>query len=99
MSEQEEITIEDSVMLLKLIASLNRTSYGEEFGWETMMSSLDQLYILGADISIMFGHSVIVNFELEYFDKVQVHDNLADSIFEAMQNFSKWYLKHKTNGE
>lgn len=90
----EIITDEDNLMLIKLIASLNISNYQDELDWEGLMSSLDVVHLLGADICIIFGHSVYISLGERYYNRVPAGDNLGDSIFNAMNHFSLWYLKH-----
>lgn len=96
MNQEVEITHEDNIMLLKLIASLNDNTYPEELDWGMLMSSLDIIHTLGADICIIWGSSITVSMGY-YFNRVEAKDDLGLRIFNALHHFSLWYIKHKTN--
>ena len=88
----EVITNEDDIMLLKLIASLNDNSYDKELDYETLMTALDVVYALGAEVVIMFGTSIYINMD-EYFNRVPANESLSLAMFQALHHFSKWYLQ------
>lgn len=96
MSEENiAITNEDNIMLLKLIASLSENTYPEELDWEMLMSSLDIIHTLGADICIIWGHSMYISMGDEYFDRLITTEDLGLQIFRALHHFSMWYIKTK----
>ena len=91
--EPEVITNEDDMMLLKLIASLNNKNYHDELDYEGLMTALDVVYALGAEVVIIFGKSIYIHYN-EYFNRVATDTTLSAAIFEALHHFSHWYLKH-----
>ena len=95
----EIVATEDDIMLFKLISDMTHDTFHEELDWDTVMITLDIIHSLGADIAIMFGHSIYISIGEQYFNRVAVSDDLIESIFEALHHFSLWYLKTKTNGQ
>jgi hypothetical protein len=93
-----EITEEDNIMLLKLIASLSENTYPEELDWSMLMSSFDIIHTLGADICIIWGRSILITMG-DYFNRVNCKEDLGLHMFQALHHFSHWYLKHRTNGQ
>ena len=99
MSEEVEITNEDNIMLLMLIASLNDNSYPAELDWEMLMSSLDVIHTMGAEICIIWGSSIYISMDDHYYNRVEAKDDLSLRIFNALHHFSLWYIKTKVHVE
>lgn len=96
MSEEVEITEEDNIMLLKLVASLNPSNFHTELDVTELMGVVDMISSMGADICIIWRSSLYISMD-DYFYRVSlkdVRDNyFSDSVFEAIHDFSLWYLK------
>lgn len=99
MSEETvEITNEDNIMFLQLAASLTPATFRNELDGAELFNGLDIIHEMGADIGIIWGSSLYVSMD-DYFYRVDIAETgFVDAIFEALHDFSLWYLKNKTNG-
>ena len=93
----EKITDEDHLMLIKLIASLNLNNFRDELDGSELISTLDMIHSIGGDICIIWGSSLYISYE-DYFYRVSLLEtSLTDGMFDAIHDFSLWYLNNKTN--
>lgn len=95
--ETVEITNEDNIMFLQLAASLTPSTFRDELDGTELIHALDIIHEMGADVCIMWGTSLYINME-GYFNRVSIESGqLADAMFQAIHDFSLWYLKQRKN--
>ena len=96
MSAQAPITNEDWALLQEIVR-LNSEKFEDELEIEDLIKAIEIIYLLGAEIVIMFGSSMYISLGEEYFNRVAIEDSFNLSLFTGLNHFCTWYFKNKTN--